>query len=91
MRTSGEVGKVVIKGVISMATNSSVIVAIDERLGMDKTLRKFKRLCESCGIVREYRKRQDYKKPSVQKKEKIEAAIKRKRKSEMQAVRIYRA
>ena len=46
----------------------SVIVPIDERLGMDKTLRKFKRLCESCGIVREYRKRQDYKKPSVQKR-----------------------
>ncbi|MBI2520509.1 MAG: 30S ribosomal protein S21 [Bdellovibrio sp.] len=73
-----------------MATNSSVVVPVDERLGMEKTLRKFKRLCESYGIVREYRKRQDYKKPSVQKKEKIEAAVKRKVKSEIRSVRSYR-
>ena len=82
--------KVEIKGVISMATNSSVTVPVDERLGMEKTLRKFKRLCESCGIVREYRKRQDYRKPSVQKKEKIEAAVKRKFKSEIRTVRTPR-
>ncbi len=73
-----------------MATHNSVVVDFDERLGMEKSLRKFKRLCESYGVVREYRKRQDYKKPSVQKKEKLEAAVKRKAKNEIRTARPFR-
>ena len=44
--------------------NPTIIVKVDERSNVEKTIRKFKRLCESYGVVKEYRKRQDYKKPS---------------------------
>ena len=57
--------------------NPTIMVKIDERFGVEKSLRKFKRLCESYGVVKEYKKRQDYKKPSVKNKEKLEAAQKR--------------
>ena len=69
------------------ADNSTVYVKIDERFGVEKSLRKFKRLCESYGVVKEYRKRQDYKKPSLKLKEKAEAAVKRKAKNEFRSNR----
>ncbi|MBT6324415.1 MAG: 30S ribosomal protein S21 [Bdellovibrionales bacterium] len=56
---------------------STIKVHVDERGGIERSLRKFKRLCESFGVVKEYRKRQEYKKPSVRLKEKNEAAAKR--------------
>lgn len=55
-------------------------IPIDER-GVERSLRRFKKMCESFGIVREYRKRQEYKKPSVRLKEKTKAAYKRRLKS----------
>ena len=58
----------------------TIKVIVDDKMGADRSLRKFKRLVESYGIVREYRKRQEYKKPSVKAKEKAEAAEKRRRK-----------
>jgi small subunit ribosomal protein S21 len=60
---------------------SSIMVYVDDSYGIEKSLRKFKRLCESYGVVKEYRKRQDYKKPSVKHKEKTEAAQKRRLKT----------
>lgn len=57
--------------------STTIRVEIDERGGVERSLRKFKRMCESYGVVREYRKRQEYKKPSVKMKEKDEAAEKR--------------
>ena len=60
---------------------SAITVMIDERSGVERSLKKFKRMCESFGVVREYRKRQEYKKPSVKHKEKLEAADKRRRKT----------
>ena len=59
----------------------SIEIAINERFGIDRSLRRFKRLCESYGVVREYRKRQEYKKPSVKKLEKSLAAEKRRKKT----------
>ncbi|MDD0851548.1 30S ribosomal protein S21 [Halobacteriovorax sp. GB3] len=56
-------------------------ITIDEKIGAERSLKKFKRLCESFGVIREYRKRQEYKKPSVRNKEKLEAAEKRRKKS----------
>lgn len=56
-------------------------VVIDERFGVDRSLKRFKRLCDSFGIVKEYRKRAEYRKPSVRAKEKLEAAVKRRKKS----------
>lgn len=61
--------------------NKIVEVRVDERLGMEKALKKFKRMCETFGVVKEYRKRQHYQKPSIRLKEKREAAEKRRRKA----------
>jgi small subunit ribosomal protein S21 len=75
-------------GDIVMTQNIKVV--IDERFGVDKSLRRFKRLCDSFGIVKEYRKRQEYKKPSVRLKEKQEAAEKRRRKAIVKGRRSYK-
>ncbi len=60
--------------------STTIRVEIDDR-GVERSLRKFKRMCESYGVVREYRNRKEYKKPSVRTKEKNEAAEKRRRKT----------
>ena len=69
---------------------SNIQIKADERFGADKMIKKFKRLCDSYGIVKEYRKRQEYKKPSIRAKEKSEAAQKRKRKTERKMRRYSR-
>ena len=61
--------------------DTSIVVHIDEKYGVERSLKKFKRMCESYGVIREYRKRQEYKKPSVRVKEKYEAAQKRRKKT----------
>ena len=58
----------------------NIYISVDER-GVERSLRKFKRLCDSYGIVKQYRSRQEYKKPSIKAKEKTEAAEKRRRKT----------
>ena len=70
--------------------NSTIKVKVDERFNVEKSLRKFKRMCESYGIVKEYKKRQDYKKPSVRLKEKNEAAAKRRVKANIKSSRFQR-
>ena len=64
-----------------MVHDTPVKVNIDEKNGVERSLKKFKRLCESFGVIREYRKRQEYKKPSVRLKEKLDAAEKRRKKA----------
>jgi len=49
----------------------------------EKAYRKFKRLVEKEGILKDYKKHEFYAKPSVAKKEKRKAAQKRRRKNEM--------
>ncbi len=44
-------------------------------------------MCDTYGIVKMYRARQEYKKPSVKTKEKLEAAEKRRRKTAFKSVR----
>ena len=70
-----------------MAQETSIVVHVDERLGVERSLKKFKRMCESFGVIREYRKRQEYKKPSVRVKEKYEAALKRRKKTNIKVSR----
>jgi small subunit ribosomal protein S21 len=65
-------------GVKSMAT---IIIDIDDRFPAEKALKKFKRMCDAFGIVKEYRARTEYKKPSVKMKEKLENAEKRRHKT----------
>lgn len=67
--------------------DQSIKVVIDDRNGVERSLKKFKRLCESFGVIREYRKRQEYKKPSVRKKEKTAAADKRRKKTNVKFTR----
>lgn len=67
------------RGCLSMST--TIMVTIDENFSADRAIKKFKRQCDSYGIIKEYRKRQEYKKPSVRMKEKTEAAAKRRRKA----------
>lgn len=61
--------------------STTIRVEIEDRGGVERSLRKFKRMCESYGVVKEYRNRKEYKKPSVKLKEKTEAAEKRRVKS----------
>ena len=72
---------------MSAGKEPNVEVRIGARVGMDKGLRKFKRLCESYGVLREYRHRKHYLKPSIRKKEKAEAAEKRRQKTLKKSVR----
>lgn len=59
----------------------NVRLEITEGFGADKALKKFKRLCDAFGIVKEYRARESYQKPSVKDREKRENAEKRRRKT----------
>jgi len=61
--------------------HSNVEVEIDMK-GAERAIRKFKRMCEAYGVTKEYRARKEYKKPSIRKKEKTEAAQKRLAKNE---------
>ena len=63
-----------------MPKGAVVKVRIDENFDLERALRRFKRLCESYGVVREYRRRQEYRPPSACRKEKEESAAKRRRK-----------
>lgn len=65
----------------------NIYLEIDDRNGVERTLRKFKRLCDSYGIVKVYRAKQEYKKPSVRMKEKLETAEKRRRKTSVRTPR----
>jgi small subunit ribosomal protein S21 len=56
-------------------------ITVGEGFPLEKALRKFKRMCDSYGIVKNYRAREAYKKPSIQAKEKRENAEKRRRKT----------
>ena len=65
----------------------NIYIKVDEKFGIEKSLRKFKRLCDSYGIVKMYRANQEYIKPSVQAKEKSENAEKRRRKTSVKSYR----
>ncbi|EQC51760.1 30S ribosomal protein S21 [Bacteriovorax sp. DB6_IX] len=56
----------------------------------NRSLKKFQRLCEKYGIKREYKKRKEYKKPSLVLKEKNEAAQKKRLKLERKKSRFSR-
>ena len=60
------------KGGEKMAT-----VKVGETENIESALKRFKRKCQKDGIIGDIRKKEAYKKPSVKKKEKREAARKR--------------
>jgi small subunit ribosomal protein S21 len=56
-------------------------IDITDGFAVERALKKFKRLCDAYGIVKEYRAREFYQKPSVKRVEKLEAAEKRRKKT----------
>ena len=52
-----------------------IIVPVKDGENIERALKKFKRKYEKTGIVKELRKRQQYNKPSVLKRLKMEHAI----------------
>ena len=63
-------------------SQETIKVTIDEQFGAERALKKFKRLCESYGVVREYKRREVYSKPSICNKEKRKSAEKRRNKTQ---------
>lgn len=55
-------------------------VKVRENETLESALKRFKRECAKAGIMGEVRKREHYEKPSVKKKNKSEAARRRKKK-----------
>ena len=53
-------------------------VRVKDNESLDSALRRFKRQCARAGVLAEVRKREHYEKPSVKRKKKSEAALKRK-------------
>jgi small subunit ribosomal protein S21 len=68
--------------VTALATTKNLEISIHADDNIERCLKKFKRLCEGYGIVREYRKRKEHRKPSVRNKEKRESAEKRRFKTD---------
>ena len=54
-------------------------VKVKENESLDSALKRFKRQCALSGVMSEVRKREHYDKPSVKRKNKAEAARKKKR------------
>ena len=52
-----------------------IIVPVKEGENIEKALKKFKRKFEKTGVIKELRSRQQYDKPSVKKRLKMEHAI----------------
>lgn len=59
----------------------NIRIDITDGFAVERALKKFKRLCDAYGIVKEYRAREYYQKPSVKRVEKMEAAEKRRKKT----------
>ena len=53
-------------------------VRLKENESLDSALKRWKRSCAKSGVLAEVRKREHYEKPSVRRKNKSEAARKRK-------------
>lgn len=68
-------------------------VRIKENEPFDVALRRFKRSCEKAGVLAEVRRREFYEKPTMERKRKKAAAVKRHQKrmsrDTMKRVRLY--
>lgn len=62
-------------------SGENIRIDITDGFAVERALKKFKRLCDAFGVVKEYRAREFYQKPSVKKMEKLEAAEKRRKKT----------
>lgn len=69
------------------AAGENIRIDITDGFAVERALKKFKRLCDAFGIVKEYRAREFYQKPSVKRVEKMEAAEKRRNKTQSKSGR----
>lgn len=67
--------------------SENIKVTISDGFPADKAIKKFKRLCDTYGIIKQYRQREAYQKPSIKAKEKREAAEKRRKKTSIKSSR----
>ena len=56
------------------------VVKVGENENIESAIKRFKRKCQKDGIIGDLRKHEQYEKPSVKKKKKQKAAIKRSKK-----------
>ena len=61
--------------IIKLKQNKMIIVPVKEGENIERALKKFKRKFEKTGVVKELRSRQQFNKPSVLKRLKMEHAI----------------
>jgi len=62
-------------------SGEKIRIDITDGFAVERALKKFKRLCDAYGIVKEYRAREHYQKPSVKRVLKLEEAEKRRKKT----------
>ena len=62
-------------------SKDKIRIDITDGFAVERALKKFKRLCDAYEIVKESRAREAYEKPSVKNKLKLEAAEKRRNKT----------
>jgi small subunit ribosomal protein S21 len=62
-------------------SGENIRIDITDGFAVERALKKFKRLCDAYGIVKEYRAREHYQKPSVKRVLKLEEAEKRRKKT----------
>ena len=61
-------------------------ITVDPHEPIDKVLRRFKKECQKTGVLREFRQREHFEKPSIKRRRKAEAA-RRKQRRRMQKIR----
>ena len=64
-----------ITNILNLKQNKMIIVPVKEGENIERALKKFKRKFEKTGVVKELRSRQQFNKPSVLKRLKMEHAI----------------
>jgi len=62
-----------------------LIIEVKSNESIDRALKRYKRKCQSTGIIKEIRKRREFTKPSVQRRNtRLKAAYRERRKDEME-------
>ena len=70
-----QINYVIFNNIIILILKNMIVVPVKEGENIEKALKKFKRKFEKTGVVKELRRRQQYDKPSVLKRLKMERAI----------------
>ena len=61
------------------------LIVVKEGENIESAIRRFKRKCEKAGVLSEIKKRQHYEKPSVKRKKKEAARLRKLRKKQLRS------